>query len=47
MDLVFFISSKVSGNMVPFVSGNNKTKIETKIPNKPHTVLGMYHALAP
>jgi hypothetical protein len=37
----------VSGNTVPFVSGNIRTKLETKMPSIPHTVLGMYHALAP
>lgn len=46
-DLVVFISSRVSGNTVPFVSGNIRTKLETKMPNIPHTVLGIYQALAP
>lgn len=45
--LVFFISFIVSGIIVSFVSGNIRTKFETKIPSIPHSVLGMYHALAP
>lgn len=46
-ELMFFISSKVFGNTVFLVSGNIRIKLETKTLSAPHTVLGIYHALAP